>query len=66
MAKNKNKHFSFSDLQPGEKFVWFNPYNHAKPNLDQEHLVKISPRRYRDNCECIFHCAANVGVARIP
>lgn len=57
--------FSFGDLEIGSKFVYFNPNFHAKPNLDAEHYVKISPRRARDSWDRIFHVSVNTGVAPV-
>ena len=58
-------HFSFGDLKVGEKFVFFNPFFHTKPNLQQENMVKISPRRYQDATGNIWHCTSKTGVARL-
>jgi len=59
-------HFCFGDLKIGEKFIHFNPYFVAKPDFQQEHMVKISPRRYQDPAGNIWHCNSKTGVARVP
>ena len=55
----------FGDLSLGEKFVFFNPFFHAKPDFSQEVMTKISPRRYLDSKGVIFHSTSKTGIARI-
>ena len=59
-------HFSFGDLKVGEKFVFFNPFYHAKVDFQQEQMTKLSARRYKDARGCIWHCPSKTGVARVP
>ena len=63
---SKTFYFSFGDLAMGDKFVYFNPGFHAKPDFQREHMVKISPRRYRDSLGNVFRTGSNTGVARVP
>ena len=58
-------HFCFGDLKVGQKFVFFNPFFHAKADFQREQMVKISARRYRDASGCIWHSRTTTGVARV-
>lgn len=65
MSSNTSNWFTFGDLKVGETFVFYNPFIQAKPDFEQEHMTKISPRRYRDGRGVVFHTASKTGVCRI-